>query len=89
MRQIILAIFFLCCPGRADAEQLPPCVPINSLQMHVQHKSEQVFVYQNIFKARAGIKALAVPVPREKPKCKMAGRIWHEGKCWLPKRIPK
>ena len=28
------------------------------------------------------------PSPPERPKCRMKGRIWHEGKCWLPERIP-
>jgi len=85
-RALILAAFFLMAPQRADAEgksdrmKTEPCSDIPPIAL-VQ-EPDTVFVpvpfAVNIFKA---IK------PREKPKCRMPGRVYFQGGCWLPDRI--
>jgi len=86
IRSLILAAFFLMAPQRADAEgksdrmKTEPCSDIPPIAL-VQ-EPDTVFVpvpfAVNIFKA---IK------PREKPKCHMPGRVWHEGKCYTPEKL--
>jgi len=86
LRSLILAAFFLMAPQRADAGgksdrmKTEPCSDIPPIAL-VQ-EPDTVFVpvpfAVNIFKA---IK------PREKPKCHMPGRVWHEGKCYTPQNL--
>ena len=88
-RALILAAFFLMAPQRADAEgksdrmKTEPCSDIPPIAL-VQ-EPDTVFVpvpfAVNILKTMKAIK------PREKPKCRMPGRVWHEGKCYTPQNL--
>lgn len=93
-RAIILSIFFLCTPSRADAEgksdmaKTMPCSNVPPIAL-VQ-EPDIVFVpvpfAVNIFKAIAGVTASASAAVAP---CKMKNRIRWNGGCWLPERIPK
>jgi len=87
LRSIILAAFFLMAPQRADAEQPVPSFCFSTVEIvkgiPVSTAYKIPMKCWSIVKTDIAVASAAVPV------CKMPGRVWHEGKCWKPERIPK